>query len=307
MNDSLYRPALHRMALASLVVTILLTIGIGGTITSAEVGMAYPTWPDINGGSLFNIFYEQLADAFGWGSVIEHTHRQAGALAGLLVLISAAMTWFRRGTPKHVMVLATSALVLVTVQGLLGAFRVLQNSYEGAIIHAVGAQLVVVLLVALVRTTQRDASDTRPAADAEEVQQLRRWSWIALILLFLNLFAAASLRHKQGAFIGHLALAILTAAVLLYVMGLVLIRFRDRPSLRRDALRISWVLGAQLALGVAAWAILFGPLLNSFDDPKTLFRVQAVIATSHLLCGVLVIAINTSIWLEARRIPARTS
>ena len=307
MSDTLYRPALHRMALASLVVTILLTIGIGGTITSVEVGMAYPTWPDINGGSLFNIFYDQLADVFGWGSVIEHTHRQAGALAGLLVLISAAMTWFRRDTPKHVMVLATGAILLVTVQGQLGAFRVLLNSYEGAIIHAVGAQLVVVLLVALVRATQRDAGDVRPAADAEEVQQLRRWSWIALILLFLNLFAAASLRHKQGAFVGHLALAILTAVVMLFVMGLVLIRFREHAPLRRDALRVSWVLGTQLALGVAAWAFLFGPLVDTFEDPATRFRVQAAIATFHLLCGVLVVAVSASIWLEARRIPARTS
>ena len=91
MSDAAFRPGLYRFALASLVVTILLTIGIGGTITSAEVGMAYPTWPDINGGSLFNIFYDQLAEAFGWGSVIEHTHRQAGALAGLLVLITAAL------------------------------------------------------------------------------------------------------------------------------------------------------------------------------------------------------------------------
>lgn len=79
-NTTAYFPWLHRLSIAGLVVTIALTCGIGGTITSAEVGMAYPTWPDINGGSLFNIFYGKLAGAFGLGSVVEHTHRQAASL-----------------------------------------------------------------------------------------------------------------------------------------------------------------------------------------------------------------------------------
>ena len=50
-----YFPWLHRLSVAGLIVTIALTCGIGGTITSAEVGMAYPTWPDINGSSLFEL------------------------------------------------------------------------------------------------------------------------------------------------------------------------------------------------------------------------------------------------------------
>lgn len=302
-----YRPVLHRFAVASLVVTILLTIGIGGTITSAEVGMAYPTWPDINGGSLFNIFYGELEDAFGWGSVVEHTHRQAGALCGLLILITTALAFLLKGTPQSVRMLAASSLVLVTVQGLIGAFRVLENSYAGAIVHAVGAQAVVVLLVALVRATARDAAVPRAEAPEVDVERLRRWSGMAMGLLFLNLFAAASLRHKQGTFIGHLTLAILVASVLLWLMRLVLTRFRERPPLRRDALRLSWVLGTQLALGVAAWAYLFGPMAYGFEDEMVRFRVQAAIATAHLLCGVLVMALAASLWLEARRIPPRQS
>ena len=83
-----YFRLLHRLAVAGVVVTIALTIGIGGTITSAEVGMAYPTWPDINGGSLFSIFYGKLADTFGIGSVVEHTHRQAASLTGLTPIIA---------------------------------------------------------------------------------------------------------------------------------------------------------------------------------------------------------------------------
>ena len=50
--------------------------------------MAYPTWPDINGGSLFNIFYDQLAEAFGWGSVI------AGLLMTFIGWQSSIPTWW---------------------------------------------------------------------------------------------------------------------------------------------------------------------------------------------------------------------
>ena len=46
----------RRITWLTLIVTIVLTTGLGGAVTSAEVGMAYPTWPDLNGWSLFNFF-----------------------------------------------------------------------------------------------------------------------------------------------------------------------------------------------------------------------------------------------------------
>jgi heme A synthase len=130
----------HLAGLAALIVTVGLTVGVGGTITSAEVGMAYPTWPDINGGSLFSFFYGELAAEFGLGSVVEHMHRQAGALTGALALLAAGLAWSGRGVCGPVRALATAAMLATVAQGLLGALRVLGNSYGGAIVHALGAQ-----------------------------------------------------------------------------------------------------------------------------------------------------------------------
>ena len=73
-------PWIHRMAVLAVGIALLLTTGLGGAVTSTEVGMAYPTWPDINGMSLFNFFYGEIAEEFGAGAGLEHTHRQAGAL-----------------------------------------------------------------------------------------------------------------------------------------------------------------------------------------------------------------------------------
>ncbi len=291
---------LHRLAVMGVVVTIALTIGIGGTITSAEVGMAYPTWPDINGGSLFSIFYGKLAGAFGWGSVVEHTHRQAASLTGLIILLLAGVALFTKGVPKNLRWLAVASLIIVIAQGLLGASRVLENAYLIAILHALGAQLVVLLLVVLAKQSAPDWHRPIQIFGDDSVKRIRLWSVIALVLLFINLFTAASLRHKQGAFEGHLILAITTAGVILYLIRQALTTFREQKRMSLLARSLAHILGTQLALGAAAWAFLLGPLVGSFPDENTRFLAQSFIATGHLLCGVLVLSVTTALWMEAR-------
>jgi len=291
---------LHRLSVAGLLVTIALTCGIGGTITSAEVGMAYPTWPDINGGSLFSIFYTKLADAFGWGSVVEHTHRQAGSLTGLIILTMTLISWFSKGVPTKLRILTSASLIIVMGQGWLGAARVLDNDYLVAILHALGAQVVVVMLVVLAKCTAPDWHREPIAFPAHRVQRLRLWSSVSILLLFANLFAAASLRHKQGAFEGHLILAITTSAVILFLIQQTLTKFRGQKRIRLVARGLAHLLGTQLALGVAAWAFLIGPLSGTFQEEDTRFLMQSLLATGHLLCGILVLASVTSLWLEAR-------
>jgi hypothetical protein len=291
---------MHRLAVIGLVFTIALTIGIGGTITSAEVGMAYPTWPDINGNSLFSMFYGKLAETFGLGSMFEHTHRQAASLTGLLVLLLAGVSLFTKGVPKQLRILSVCTLAIVIAQGLLGASRVLDNAYLVAVLHAVGAQLVVLLLVVVAKQTASDWHRPMQRFAPEPVQRLRLWSQVALVLLFVNLFTAASLRHKQGAFEGHLVLAITTAGVILYVIRQVLTTFREQKRMTKLARSLAHILGTQLALGATAWAFLLGPLIGSFPNENTRLLVQSLIATGHLLCGVLVLAVMTSLWMEAR-------
>ncbi|MFT7516799.1 MAG: cytochrome c oxidase assembly protein subunit 15 [Myxococcota bacterium] len=292
---------LRRLSLAALFVTIALTCGIGGTITSAEVGMAYPTWPNINSGSLFNFFYDELAASFGVGSVIEHTHRQAASLTGLIILLLAGYTWVKRKlVSKDIRNLATASLIVVIGQGLLGASRVLENDYLIAILHALGAQLVVAMLVVLCLKTSPKWSETFAPVAAKKVAQLQRWTSLAMLLLFANLFSAASLRHKQGAFDGHLILAVTVSVVVLFIIYLVNTGIKQHPPLRKHARGLAHLLGTQLALGTAAWAFLLGPLMVYVTDEDTRFMVQSLIATGHLLCGVLVLAKMTAVWYEVK-------
>lgn len=300
MNDSGARIRVRRLAVAALWFTVALTVGIGGTITSAEVGMAYPTWPDINGGSLFSFFYGELAEQFGLGSVVEHTHRQAGVITGLLVAAAAAAAWFGRGVPPAVRALAAGALAATVAQGLLGALRVLANSYGGAVVHAFGAHTVVILIVALVMRAD-PAWDEPPArAPAEAVRRLRRWSGVALLLLFLNLFAAASLRQKIGAFAGHLTLALTTAGCLLYAAHVAARECGASAHARRHGRRILVLVAMQLLLGSGAWAWLLGPWAEAAAGDRGHFLLQSGIATAHMLIGVLVMAAAAALAIAAR-------
>jgi cytochrome c oxidase assembly protein subunit 15 len=299
MSTSLPSVALHRWALATLIMTVLLTVGIGGVVTSTETGMAYPTWPNINGQSLFNFFYGSLAQDYGAGSALEHTHRQAGALVGLLSIVCVLVAARKR---KDLVKLTSLVLALIIVQGVLGAFRVLGNTQGGAIIHAMGAQVVIVAIVVLVKRSNPSwtgFADPRPSDSAEA--RLRLWSTLGVVLLFLNLLAAASLRHKAGAFSGHLVLALTASAVLLTGVFRAMRDFRDAPQLLKAAKMVAHTVGLQLGLGLATWAFLFGPLMTELSDERSRFLVQTLLATGHLVLGVVLMAAATNLALEARR------
>ena len=289
----------RRMTWLTLMVTIVLTTGLGGAVTSAEVGMAYPTWPNLNGWSLFNFFYADIAEQFGIGASLEHTHRQAGTLLGLLSIFLFVVAWrpnLRESYP-NLRRLAAINLILVIVQGLLGAFRVLGNVQVVAIFHAIGAQAIVVCLVALLKNSR-----TRPApANSPMTLRVQLWSLVGLFLLFLNLLAAASLRHKLAAFSGHLVLALLTTGVLMYAVRLSFQASQNAQGLRTDAKRLLHFLGAQVALGIATWFFILGPLASNFENDQNRFLVQNILATSHLVVGMCVMGAAAALFLESRK------
>ncbi len=300
MDTPAAHPWIHRLAWASLIVSVLLTIGLGGAVTSTEVGMAYPTWPDMNGASLFNFFYGELAGKYGAGANLEHTHRQAGALIGLLAIGLVVATAAGRGVPREWKRHAGLILLLVVVQGLLGAFRVTENAQTTAIVHAVGAQLVVVAIVWMVQRSSRGWAGGAAAFRSPLAGQLRRWSALAMVVLFLNLGAAASLRHKEAAFSGHFVLALTSSVALLLLVWLVARSFRGHAALRQQARWLANLLGVQLGLGLGAWALIWGPMAEAIEDERTRFLAQAGFTTAHLLVGVCVMALTAAVHFEAR-------
>ena len=85
------------------VVTVFLSfclIGLGGLVTSREVGMAVYDWPTSFGSNMFLLPLDQWLGKFGVFE--EHSHRLLAAIVGLLTACLTSWLWFReaKGRPR---------------------------------------------------------------------------------------------------------------------------------------------------------------------------------------------------------------
>ncbi|MBD3854654.1 MAG: COX15/CtaA family protein, partial [Acidobacteria bacterium] len=150
--------------------TFLLVVA-GGLVTSNEAGLAVVDWPNTFGS---NMFLFPLARMTG-GIYYEHAHRLFGALVGLTTIVLAVRLW-RRDDRPWLRRLATAAVVLVMVQGVLGGLRVTEISDHLAVLHGCLAQafFCVLLLIAFVSSNK-----WFPAAERLAVEVVARLSRIS--------------------------------------------------------------------------------------------------------------------------------
>ncbi|MBE0541542.1 MAG: COX15/CtaA family protein [Verrucomicrobia bacterium] len=115
-NDTIFHPWLHRFAVLTAVITLVL-LGVGGLVTSHGVGMAVPDWPNTYG---YNMFLFPVSKWVG-GIFYEHTHRLIASFVGLLTAILAVWLWVveTRGATRKI---GASVIlgVLVLMGGLMG-------------------------------------------------------------------------------------------------------------------------------------------------------------------------------------------
>ncbi len=169
----------------------------GAFTTSIRAGMAFPDWP-LSNGSL---------NPDGWladeSQRAEHGHRLIAVQLGLIALGLAL--WHQRVEPRpKVRLIAWALPALVLAQGVLGGLRVLldrQNLLtEGnglaqtfAISHALGAQAVLLALIAL--TLAHGAPTTFAAPPRPRLAPVYRLGLLAVFLLLIQAALGAILRH----------------------------------------------------------------------------------------------------------------
>lgn len=291
-DQAAYRPWIHRTAVLTLATTFLL-IALGGIVTSLDVGMAVPDWPTTFGHSMFGYPLSEMVQDMG--VFYEHSHRLVASLVGMLCIALALLCLFSRGVPASWRWLSMAALLLVTAQGVVGGLRVLQNDRAIAVVHALGAQAVLVSLVCLTLRTSRGWLERPGPALGGSARRLSSLSLAAIGLLFLQLFAGAGLRHQQTGIQAHLWLA-LTVTLAVLALAFALITDGGGGAAVRHGKRLLSLLGLQLALGVGTWALKHGPAAGS-----SLVELNATLATLHLFVGAAILAVTTQVALEARR------
>lgn len=280
-----------RFALVVAVATLFL-LSVGGVVTGFEAGLAVPDWPNTYG---YNMFLFPLSKMTG-GIYFEHSHRLFGALVGLTTLaLTIYLTTVERR--RWLIGMAFALLLVVIVQGLLGALRVtgkftlsqsaaeLAPNLTLAVVHGVLAQVFfsgLLCLAALLSSTWRSApppvAHTRAAFD-------RPLAVICVALTLLQIVFGALLRHFSWGLHLHLTLA----ALVLFAGGALAIRtwslYDDQWPLTRLGVTLIALLGLQLLLGLAALAAT--PLDSPQSGPHP---AQVLITTLHQTSGAVLLA-----------------
>lgn len=285
---------LHLWALLTVCATLPLLL-LGAEVTTKQVGMVDPVgfrepW------HLLKVPLREL----GLGFVIEHSHRLAGFIVGVCVIVLAASLWFR-DPRRWVRFLGFAALAGVSVQGLLGGFRVNLNAIMGtnlALIHGCFAQLVFALLVSLALFTSRGWIQE---SGTEEAASLKRWCVLTAALVYFQIVLGAVVRHKDfvlGAR-AHMLVAFAVLAAVVWLVKLVLEYHGDERWRTRPAWLLAGLLVVQLLLGVEAWMSRFG--LAQWHQTQPLTDQTDVVRTLHFFTGSLLFAGTVVVALQAHR------
>jgi len=298
-------------SLATVFVTLVL-ISWGGFVTSIDAGLAVPDWP-ATFGSLdpFGTGYVDPDDptARWWHNtpvLAEHGHRLLGALVGLMVLTLAFWTW-RADHRRWMRILGGVALVLVSLQGVLGGLRVIWLSLDLAMVHAFTAQIFFSLLVAMTLFTSRSWMEhtfsVGRRAPAAAVRTTRLLAAGALGALYLQIILGALLRHPglsvDPLFAGtHIVGAFIVTGLIFATFSYI---WRHVEGARYVRTAAWWMLGMvvwQFAMGLGAFTVIL------YEAPAAVRSVmQVVLASGHVTVGSLLVGSTVAVLLYSLRRP----
>ncbi len=159
-------------------------IPFGAFVRLKNAGLSCPDWP---------LCYGQFIPPAGYEIALETGHRFVAALLGLLI-ITIAIVSFRQRSNFHIRGLALFSLVLVCIQGLIGALTVTMTLWPPIVtLHLIGGNLLFGVLVYLARISfSLDRIENSVVADsvikvfqAEPGMRLRVGLMIALLFLII--------------------------------------------------------------------------------------------------------------------------
>jgi len=241
-------------------------------------------------------FFERFVEEdLGWR--VEHGHRQVGWIAGLCVIILAAGLW-RWDSRRAVRWLGLAALLAVSMQGVLGIFRIELNALMGkpmAMVHGFFAQIVITLLVCVAVVTSRSWL-MRPGTGSPG---LRSWSFFTAALVLAQLFVGGMVRHLDHPLAGRLHL-LLAFAVVAAVMWLAKLAFEQETAARAVKILLGLV-AVQVFLGIESWLSKFA----SATSPWRMLEPLAVHAewfrSLHYVMGTMILATTVAIAMRAQQ------
>ena len=288
MNNNHIReyPWIGRIALTTVGATFILLI-MGGIVSSKGVGMAVPDWPTTFGYNMFTYPFSKMVG----GIFYEHSHRLLGSLVGFLTIgLTTAILW--KDDRKWLKVISVVALFAVIVQGIMGGLRVVEISKSFAVAHGAFAHAFFALVVSIAFFLSNFWKDIPTDNNVIEASQLRRFSIITTVAIYLQLIAGAVYRHTGNWFWIHMLLALIVTTIIFLLMDSVNKKVGKITFLRRIAITLGALIVLQLFSGLGAYMTkLISP------DPLTASAIVVTITLIHVLSGALIFSFSVLLTL----------
>ena len=272
---------LRRCAVVAVVLTFVLILA-GALVTSTNSGMAFATWPDADGKLLW-------PDNPTLSGILEHSHRLLGATLGLVAILLVVLVLLR-DRRRYAVVSTLVLLAMISVQGLLGGFRVLLNDQFPVlypILHGFFAQ-VVFAATGVVALLLSPSWAIRVVDDPGRIRTMRRMALASLLLVVLQVLLGVFIRHSNNthALWSHVGFALFVALSLLITNSYCMGRFNGVPGFTRLC-RISMaVLAGQILLGFVAFMVRRPKELSDTREMG-----EAFLVSSHVVVGGLLMLI----------------
>ena len=238
----------HRLACVTAGATVGLIVA-GGLVTNTGAALAVPDWPTTFGHNPFLFPWSGMVG----GILVEHGHRLLGSVIGLLTVLLTVTLGFG-DTRRWVRGLGLLAVVLVSMQGLIGGLRVVLLQDVLGLVHGCLAQLFFALLVGIAVVTGRGWRT--PAVVPAGAQRLVGAGRLAAAVVYGQIVLGAFTTHGSAVW-WHVAGAGVTTVVLVGVGLAVLRGAPEDPVLVWWARAVKTLILVQLLLGVGAFTVRF--------------------------------------------------
>lgn len=186
---------LHRFSIFLACCTLIL-IALGGLVHSTGSGLSVPDWPTTYGQNM----YTYPVSKWTGGIKYEHGHRLFASFVGFLVIIELIWVWIaeKKTGGSLLRKIATSALIAVCLQGVLGGLTVLmQLPTAVSASHGMLAQTFLILTVWLVLATSEKWSRLQTVRVA--VSKFAKYLFgVTFFFTFVQIFLGALTRHTYS-------------------------------------------------------------------------------------------------------------
>lgn len=270
-----------------------------------DAGLAVPDWPSSFGS--FDPFATGYSDPENpdarWWHVppvlAEHGHRLLGALVGLWVVGLTLWTWMADGR-RWMRYLALGTLGLVILQGVMGGLRVVWQSLDLAVVHAMGAQLFFSTVAALTLYTS-GLWQVHAVSSVTPYRRIRTLAVATAIAIYVQILLGALLRHPGAGvnitfILVHVTGSIIALSLILATCAHIRSHFSANVLLRRGGWTMLACVIAQMILGMFALVVI---LYDAGQVDRSL--AQVVFASSHLVVGTLLMGTSACVMLSSLR------